>query len=181
MSFDRLIDFLVSILDLFKFWVVLDEFERGVLLRLGRFQREVGPGFHWLFPFNVDKVLCDNVVPRTVGLGAQALVTKDGKPVAVTAVVTASIRNVQKALLEVEGVDHALVDSCMAAVGAYVAATTWDELRTSESLPALTKACRAQAFRYGVEVHRVQLADLSPARTVRLLMPAGASAPVAGT
>jgi regulator of protease activity HflC (stomatin/prohibitin superfamily) len=165
---DKLIEFLVSILDLFRFWQVLNPYERGVQLRLGTFRRELGPGIHWVLPFRIDRVLHDNVVPRVVALGAQTLVTKDRQTIGVTAVVTASIRHIQKALLEVEGVDHALADACMAGVAAHVAASTWDELRTDECSERLTKACRAQAFRYGVEIHRVQLADLCPSRSIRL-------------
>lgn len=165
---DRLVEFLSQFIGLFKFWYIIFDYERGVLLRLGRFRKEMEPGLHWLIPFSVDHVLADNVVPRTVHLGVQSLMTADGRTIAVSAVVTASIRHIRKAMLEVEGVDHALIDSCTAAVAAHVSAVTWDHLRTEDSGAALMKVCRAQAFRYGLEIHRVQLADMSPCRAIRL-------------
>lgn len=166
---DKLIDFLVGVLDLFRFWQVLNTYERGVQLRLGRMYRELGPGFHWIRPFRFDVVLLDNVVPRTTTLRTQNLMTSDGRAVGVTGVVTSSIKHIQKALLEVEGVDHALVDACMAGIASHVATTSWADLRTDDLSDRLTKACRAQAFRYGIEIHRVQLADLSPAKAIRLM------------
>jgi regulator of protease activity HflC (stomatin/prohibitin superfamily) len=165
---DKLIDLIISIIDLFRFWQVIAAYQRGIVLRLGVFHRELEPGLHWIIPFGIDHVLDDNVVPRTVALGAQSLVTNDGHTVAVSPVVTARIRDIQKALLEVEGVDHALVDSCSAAVAEHVARSTWDELRAEASAKTLLKECRQQAFRYGIEIIRVQLAEITTCRVIRL-------------
>jgi len=166
--FDKLIDVLLQCVGWFVPFVVIDEFERGVVLRFGRFQRELEPGFHWIIPLEVDKVLVDNVVPRTVDLKVQALTTRDGKTVDARGVVTASIRDIKKAALEVEGVDHALEDSCYGAIGQAIMRSTWAEMQTDEFSDALTKACREQANKYGIKIHRVQLADLATAYVIRL-------------
>jgi len=165
---DRLIDLLIASLQAFQFWVVIDDFERGVVLRLGRFQRELQTGLYWLVPFYVDQVLVDNVVPRTKNLGAQSLTTKDGKQVVVAAIVTARINDVRKALLEVEGVDEALVDSCYAEVGRVVREKSLDMLQHDDLTDELTAACRKRARRYGVEIMQVQLSDIALCRSLRL-------------
>ena len=168
--FDKLIDVALSFAETFRFFTVIDEFERGVVLRAGKFSREIGPGFHWLIPFNIERAFTDNVVPRTQNLGAQSLTTKDGKNVVVSGIVTAKIRDIKKAVLEVEGVDHALIDSCYAGIASLVSASTWDEIRSEEFSDKLTAACRKQAFRYGVEITRVQLSDVALSRALRLFM-----------
>lgn len=165
---DKLIDLILNAAGLFKFWVVVREYERGVVLRLGRFNREIEPGFHWVWPMSVDEVLTDNVVPRTYNLGAQSLTTNDGKCVTVGGVVTASIRNIRKALLEVEGVDHALVDSCSTVIARFVAQSTWDQLMHGIGSEKLTADCREIATDYGIKIVRVQLADCSVSRAIRL-------------
>lgn len=166
---DRVVDVLLSWLELFQFWVVISEFERGVVLTLGRFKgRILDPGFHWHWPFRVDWVYVENIVTRTHVLNPQALTTKDGRTISVTAVITFNIRDIKKAVLEVEGVDHAINDSCSAAVGAHVGGCDWGELRGEPAADALTKACRRQAWRYGIEIERVQLTDLALCRVIRL-------------
>jgi regulator of protease activity HflC (stomatin/prohibitin superfamily) len=165
---DRFVQFIVDFAQLFVFWVVINEYERGILLRLGIYRGNLGPGFHWIIPFSIDHVLVDNVVTRTTDLTPQSLTTKDNKTVSVRAVVTSNIRDIKKALLEVEGMDHALKDSCAAAVGDYVKGLTWEELRGDASVEILTKLCRKNAWRYGVEIERVQLADLAVSRVIRL-------------
>jgi regulator of protease activity HflC (stomatin/prohibitin superfamily) len=165
---DRFIEFIIDCIQIFQFWVVIDEYERGVLLRFGKFNRVLEPGIHWVIPFYIDKAIHDNVVTRTTELPPQTLTTRDNRTVSVTAVVTSNIRYIKKALLEVEGVDHALVDSCAAAVGSHVSSLTWDELRAKDITEALTKLCRENAWRYGIEIERVQLADLALSRVIRL-------------
>ncbi len=129
----------------------------------------MGPGFHWCRPFYIDRIFKDNVVTRTHALEPQALTTKDGRTVSVTAVVTANIADIRKTLLEVESMDHALLDSCAAAIGQHVAATDWDDLRRHDANETLTKACRQNTRRrYGIEIERVQLADLALCRVIRL-------------
>jgi len=168
--FDKFIDVLLTCIQWFVPFVVVDQFERAIVLRFGKFHRHLEPGFHWVIPLEVEKVLADNVVPRTVNLGAQSLTTKDGKLVVVGGVITASIRDVKKALLEVEGVDDALKDSCYGAIGSLIAAHTWAEIQQEDFSETLTKACRKQAWKYGIEIERVQLSDLTLARTFRLHM-----------
>jgi regulator of protease activity HflC (stomatin/prohibitin superfamily) len=165
---DRLIDFVLGVLDLFRFWEVIDHYEQGVVLRLGRFDRTITPGFHWILPFGIDSVLTDNVVPRTVKLDAQSLTTKDERNVVVSGVITARISDIEKALLNVEGVDHALRDSTYAAIASGVATASYSSLHTDEFMDSLTKVARKQAWRYGVEILRVQLVDVSLCRSLRL-------------
>lgn len=165
---DKLIDVLLSTLGLFQFWVVINEYERGVVLRFGRYKRDLEPGLHFCIPFKVDYVLVDNVVNRVIELGAQSLTTKDDKDITLNAVVTASIKHIRKSMLEVEGVDHAVADACCGAITEHVKGTCWADLR-AEGNDELTKQCRAQAFKYGIEVHGVRFKDLTRCRSLRIL------------
>ena len=166
---DRLIDLLLQWVSFFVPFVVIDDFERGVVLRFGRFNRVLEPGFHWIVPFEVDRVLVDNVVPRTMNMGAQSLTTSDGVQVALGLILTCRIHDIRKALLEVEGVDDAVRDCCYAEVGGIVHQHTWQEMQVEEINEDMLRACRRRAFQYGVEVMRVQISDLAKTRTYRLM------------
>ena len=166
--FDRIIDLLLQWVGWFVPFVVIDQFERAVVLRFGHYHRKLEPGFHWIIPLEVEKVLADNVVPRTANLTTQSLVTKDGKLVVLGAVVTARIEDIVAATLEVEGVDDALQDSCYGAIGTLVAASTWEEVCREEFAHELTKACRKPARKFGIDIMRVQLSDLTLAKTLRI-------------
>jgi regulator of protease activity HflC (stomatin/prohibitin superfamily) len=166
---DRLIDLLLQWVSFFVPFVVIDQFERAVVLRFGVMHRELDPGFHWIIPFEVERVIADNVVPRTMNLGAQSLTTKDGAQIVLGVIVTARIHDIQKSLLEVENVDTAVQDSCYAEVARVVHENTWEEMQAESINDELLKACRKRAFTYGVEIMRTQLSDLARCKTLRLM------------
>lgn len=167
--FDKLVDLVVQFLDLFKFWEVLDAYQRGVILRLGKFNREVGPGIHWLIPLGIDRVVEINVVTRTHDLRQSIITLKDGSTVCVSVVVRFNIRDAKKAILEVDGLEDVIKDSVFGNVSAYARSCTWEELNSPTLEENLTKACRKQAFRYGVEVESVVFSDLCRTRAIALL------------
>lgn len=166
---DKLIDVLVECFTFFVPFTVIDDYERGVLLRFGRFKREVGPGFHWRWPFNIDNVLNDSVVPRTMNLAAQAVVTSDGRTYILGAIVTAEIRDIRKALLDVENVDGAVKDSCCATIATHAGRVNGATLALETFAEEVTAACRKMAFRYGIEIHRVRFYEVAPIRAFRLV------------
>lgn len=166
---DRIIDFLVGMAKNFQFWVIIYAYERGVRLRLGKFSKVLEPGLHWCIPFHIDHVMVDNVVTRTVHLGAQSLTTKDGKSIVVSAIVTMNIADVAKALLEVESIEHAMIDACYASVCNHVDESTWEDLHKDDAFKSLTRKCKGAGKRYGLEIERVQLADLAICRTYRMV------------
>lgn len=169
--FDKLFDILRECFWFFVPFVVIRHFERGVLLRYGILKRRLEPGFHWVYPFNVDEALKDNIAPRTKRLEPQTLVTWDGRGVSISAVILASIYNIEKAMLDVESVDHALVDSCYGPVAQFVRARKWAELMvvTEEDFEGLRRDCHELATVYGIKIHRIRFADFTPSKTLRLM------------
>lgn len=167
--FDRIAQLAADFVHLFRFFYVLHAYERGVLLRLGVFERELGPGLHWIFPFRIDEVLSAPVTARTTNLPAQVVVTADGKTVAVKALVTWRVRNISKFLLEASEPAEALPDAALGAVAELVAGVTWEDLRGPELARTLRSEVRRRARKYGVTVDAVQLTDVAPARVLRLV------------
>lgn len=165
--FDKLIDLLAQFWDRLLPFEVIDQYAEGVVLRLGRHHRTVGPGFRWVWPF-FEKVLYDTVVPTTFNLQPQSLTTADGQSVVIGVVITRSISDIEKALLEVENPDEVLIDSCYGAVAKAVRATTWEDLHKPEFEELVLNESRKRAREYGVRIHRAQLSDLTKARSIRL-------------
>lgn len=170
--FDKLIDVLVQAWDSLKPWEILRVYERGVRLRGGKFKEVLGPGVHFKIPL-LDDIVTDNVVTRTRNFSPQALATKDGKTVQVSGILRFSIRDVKKALLEVEGVDDATRDTGYLVIADAVQNSTYEEVRRAEFAEKLTKAARKRGWRYGIEVEELGLSDISPSKTLVLVKPNG--------
>lgn len=165
--FERIFDFIAGMWEGLLPFTVIHQFEEGVVLRLGKFNRTLKPGLHLVWPV-IEFVMTDAVVVRTEMLGHQSLVTSDGKQVIVNTVVTSKIFDIEAALLRVEGVDDALTDACSGTVAAMVQQATWDELIDHEFNEALTEECGEKAAMFGILITNVQLCDLTTSKTIRL-------------
>lgn len=169
---DKLIDTLIQIWDSVRFWDILKHYERGVRLRKGVFKEVLEPGWHWKIPV-LDQIIADNVVSRTSNMSAQALQTSDGKTVQVSGIIRFRIRDIVKALLEVEGVDDAVRDVSYLVIAEAVQSNTYDQVRAAVFTEHLTKSARKIGWRYGLEVEQLGLSDISPAKTFILVKPNG--------
>lgn len=169
MGFEKLIDLVVQFLEFFRFCTIIDCYERGVLLRFGRFRKALEPGFHFQVPFFIDRVITENVVSKLHQLPTQSVATRDEKQIAMGAVICYSIRSIEKAVLEVESVNHAVNDACQTAILDLIVASTWDEVRAPEFGDALTTKCRKRAWKYGIEIESVRFCELALVRTYRMI------------
>ncbi len=168
---NRLVEFFISFLDLFRFWVVIDCYEQGVLLLRGIATRVLEPGIHLILPFRLHVVLTENVVLTTSDLPPQALVTKDGKSIAVSAIVTWKIKDIMKFMVKVEDARGVLADASRGTIRTVLCNETWQSLHQGGSAidEVLTKNTRAIAHKWGIDVQSVCLSDVAPARVVRHL------------
>ena len=81
---------------------LLKEWERGILLRLGRFQRVLGPGINWTFPGFDRLVATVDMRIRSTPFQAEKTLTKDTVPVNVDAVLFWVVTDARKAIVDVE-------------------------------------------------------------------------------
>lgn len=140
LGIDRLLDFFFEILDLFKCWYVVDEYQRVVVLTWGKrrlwwFHRWIlrrkspvlGPGFHLVIPFNIEQFLEDNVVPSDLPDLEIEMTLKCGTPLYVVFSALWQIVDIEKFKLEVEDADTVLTN-VQGMVQEYLFQYKWEEL-----------------------------------------------------
>jgi regulator of protease activity HflC (stomatin/prohibitin superfamily) len=80
---------------------VLPEYERGVVLRLGRLAGVRGPGFIWIIPF-VDQLTRVDLREIVMDVPPQEVITRDNVSVKVNAVIYFRVLQPEKASLQVQ-------------------------------------------------------------------------------
>jgi len=160
MGFEKLIDVLLEFIDLFRFWQVVDQYEEGVVLRLGKYNRTLGPGIHWMLPLALERAMLDTVTVRTTAMSSLDLTTYEDQALRLDCIVRWKIKDIYKVLLETEGVDDVLKDATYATISKVVRAHTWADIIKPDFSDTLTKEARKRAFRYGVEIEAVEFGDL---------------------
>jgi regulator of protease activity HflC (stomatin/prohibitin superfamily) len=87
----------------------LDEWERAIVLRLGKFHRVKGPGLFFLFPI-IDRIAqVVDIRIRVTDFSAQETLTRDSVTVTVDALCFWLVWDPQKAILEVENYEDAVI------------------------------------------------------------------------
>ena len=167
---DRLLDLLASAWHRIVPWIVINEYDRGVVLRLGQAHRTLEPGLHWVWP-GLEYVLTDTVVTDTAMLDSQPVTSRDGVAVAIQPVLTYRVVDVRKLLLTVQDRERAVHDAAAGAIAAEVARSDWSELRVARFRRRVLETVRTRAARYGIEIEDVQFAGLAKARAYVLLHP----------
>lgn len=147
----------------------MHSYQRGVVLRFGKFHRIVEADFHWIWPFCIETYLEANVVRETMMVGPQSLTTVDGHSVVITTVVTFNIEDIKTFLLDIEGAHQVIEDSTYGIVASFVMKHTWQQLLDVDISKELTKDVRRSAKKYGVAIDNVQVADFTRSRSIRLL------------
>jgi regulator of protease activity HflC (stomatin/prohibitin superfamily) len=141
---------------------VAQQWERGVVLRLGRFVGLRGPGLFWIVPF-VDTV-SSWIDQRTIttSFAAEQTLTSDTVPVNVDAVLFWMVHDAQKAALEVQEYAQAVSWAAQTALRDIIGRTDLtDLLRGREKIEAELQALIDQRSNpWGVTVSSVEMRDV---------------------
>jgi regulator of protease activity HflC (stomatin/prohibitin superfamily) len=141
---------------------VAQQWERAVVLRLGRFAGLRGPGLFWVVPF-VDRV-ASWIDQRTIttSFAAEQTLTADTVPVNVDAVLFWMVHDVEKAALEVQDYSQAVSWAAQTALRDIIGRTTLTELlRGRERIETeLQHLIDQRSNPWGVTVSSVEMRDI---------------------
>ena len=141
---------------------IAHQWERGVVLRLGRFVGLRGPGLFWIVPF-FDRVSAW-IDQRTIttGFAAEQTLTSDTVPVNVDAVLFWMVHDVERAALEVQDYENAVSWAAQTALRDIIGRTTLtDLLRGRERIETeLQQLIDQRSNPWGVTVSSVEMRDI---------------------
>lgn len=164
---DKLMELISRFLEEILPWVVINEFSAGVVLRLGKFHKEVKPGFYWKIPF-ADRVYEDVVIMTTMELPSQTLTTRDAKQVVVKSIVKYEISDVKLFVLSIYDAKDAISDLTQGIIKKMIATMDWDKCNDNELDNIITKKVRTELKRFGVSADSVTLTNVGLVRSIRL-------------
>lgn len=167
-TFDKVMEWVEALIGYFQFLFIVDEYEQAVVLRLGRYNRTVGPGLHWCWPFNIEDVMKDTVVRTTSYLNVQSLTTKDGFQINSSPIVIYKIGNIKRWLLEVDDAEDALHDVTYGLNEELASESLLEEVQQPAYREELTRRVKDAAISWGARVEEVKLSDKVKGKSLRL-------------
>ncbi|MDT0451212.1 slipin family protein [Streptomyces hesseae] len=151
---------------------VVKQYERGIVLRLGRLLPEVRqPGYTMIIP-GVDRLRKVNMQIVTMPIPAQEGITRDNVTVRVDAVVYFKVVNPAEAVIAVEDYRFAVSQMAQTSLRSIIGKSDLDDLLSNrEKLnQGLELMLDSPAIGWGVQIDRVEIKDVSLPETMKRSM-----------
>src|SRR5579864_4990624 len=150
---------------------VLQQFQRGLVFRLGRYHDTRGPGLTWIIPV-VDRLQIVDIRVVTQDIEPQETMTNDNVPVKVRAVVWYKVVNPEKAIIEVVRFEDAVRQTALTSLRNVIGQHSLDELlKEQEKLSTMLGEIIDKVTEpWGVSVDRVQIKDVEIPKTMQRAM-----------
>ena len=156
---------------------VAAQWERGVVLRLGRFQVVKGPGMMYIVPF-IDNIRFVDLRLLTLNIPSQQVITKDNVPAAIDGVLFFLVANPEKAVIGVQDFAFAIAQYAQATLRDVVGGLSLDELLSErEQIQKKIAEIVEQHIRdWGLHIDSIRLQDIEMPEDLKRIMSRQASA-----
>jgi regulator of protease activity HflC (stomatin/prohibitin superfamily) len=152
---------IVALVLALKSFGINQEYERGVVFRLGRLQATKGPGWFWLIPI-VERVVKVDIRTITYALDTQETVTRDGVAVRVNAVLWFRAFDAAGVVTTVANWKSAIIQAAETALRDAIGQSDLDQMLKDRTTinTRLNELLTATCNRWGVEFDAVEIKDL---------------------
>ena len=141
---------------------IAQEYQRGVVFRLGRYVGLRGPGLYWIIPLGIERAVTIDVRTRTVSAEQQETITRDSVTVKLNAVLWYRVVDSAKSVIAVADVGDAVYQLALTSLRNSIGRHDLDEvLQERDKINALLRENIAgSTVAWGVEVERFEMKDV---------------------
>jgi regulator of protease activity HflC (stomatin/prohibitin superfamily) len=142
---------------------VISQYEKGLVLRLGRYRTTVGSGLTFLVPM-IESIIKVDMRERVINVEPQKVITKDNVSVTVDAVIYYRISDPVKATFEVQNFGYAATTLAQTNLRNLIGDKSLDETLTArDTINANLRNVLDEATNtWGVKVTRVEVQKIDP-------------------
>lgn len=149
---------------------IVKQYELGIRLWLGCWQKTLQPGLHWVCPV-FGEVMTADAKRQIINLPEESICTADGQSMAVSGAVEYQITDPRKAFLEIQDIDNSLQNLALGVIAEYVSTVkVQDEMpSTADLADNITEEIQPIARNWGIVIYRVWITDWVRHRVYRLM------------
>jgi regulator of protease activity HflC (stomatin/prohibitin superfamily) len=150
---------------------ILNQYERGVILTLGKYTSTREPGLTWIFP-GIQRLIKVDLRITTIDIPQQEVITKDNVPVGINAVVYFQVESAEHAVLNIKDFTQASSQYAQAALRDVIGGVELDSLLSERETIAeeIQKIVGAATKPWGVLVNDIKIQDIElPADMKRIM------------
>src|SRR5450631_692319 len=151
---------------------VAQEYERGVVFRLGRYKGLRGPGLYWIIPLNIERAVRVDIRTRTVSAEQQETITRDSVTIKVNAVLWYRVVDAAKSVIAVADASQAVYQLALTGLRNIIGKHDLDEvLQERDKINELLRESIASSTaQWGLEVERFEMKDVELPEAMQQVM-----------
>ncbi|MBP5511808.1 slipin family protein [Candidatus Saccharibacteria bacterium] len=140
---------------------IVNQYERGIVLRLGKFHRTMAPGLRIIIPY-IDRMMKVDVRTTPMDIPKQEVITKDNVTVNVDAVVYYRVLDPKKAVLETTNYSYATSTFAQTALRDITGNFELDEIlsKRDEISSQIKEIVDKQTDKWGIDIENVKLQNI---------------------
>ncbi len=163
--------FLASMIKLAYQW------ERAVVLRLGKYSATKGPGLFIIIPV-IDQAIFVDTRTLTVDIPKQQAITKDNVPVTVDGVIYFKVERPELAIVVIQNYLRAMSEYALATLRDIIGEFSLDSLLSERELIGhkIEEAVEKEASKWGLQVSNIKIQDIDMPEELKKMMSRQASA-----
>jgi len=144
-----------------KTLVIIDQYERGIVLTLGSYSYTLSPGLKVLIPF-VQRLIKVDIRITTSDIPQQEVITRDNVPVGINAVVYFQVSKPEDAVLKIQDYTYAVTQYAQTALRDVIGGVELDSLLTDRQKIAeeIKKIVDQETTEWGVDVTAIKIQDI---------------------
>ena len=150
---------------------VINQYERGVVLTLGKYTSTRTPGLTWIFP-GIQRMVKVDLRVTTTDIPQQEVITKDNVPVGINAVVYFQVENAENAILNIQDYTLAVSQYAQAALRDVIGGIELDALLSEREQISdeIKKIVDEATNTWGIDVTDIKIQDIElPADMKRVM------------
>lgn len=150
---------------------IVNQYERGVVLTLGRFTGVYEPGLRFVVPIIQKMIKVDNR-STPIDVSKQEVITKDNVTVGVDAVVYFRVKDVKKAVLETTNYTYATSQFAQAALRDVAGNADLDELLSQRDVISqqIKEIVDSETEKWGIDVENVKIQNIELPKDMKRAM-----------
>src|SRR3989454_4805448 len=151
---------------------IAQEYQRGVVFRLGRYTGSRGPGLFWIIPLGIERSVIIDIRTRTVSAEQQETITRDSVTIKVNAVLWYRVADAGKSVIAVSEAPNAVYQLALTGLRNIIGQHDLDEvLQERDKINVLLKeSISGSTTSWGIEVERFEMKDVELPEAMQQVM-----------
>lgn len=154
-----------------KILVIIDQYERGIVLTLGKYSHLLSPGLNILIPL-LQRVIRVDMRITTSDIPQQEVITKDNVPVGINAVVYFQVVKPEDAVLKIQDYTYAITQYAQTALRDVIGGVELDTLLGERQKLAdeIKQIVDQETTNWGIDVTAIKIQDIEVPADMKRVM-----------